>query len=236
MRNKLCLALLVCAFGCDKKETPPPVPQTAETPAAAPAPAAPAAAVNPKLLSPETFSEKAPESYKAAFSTTKGDFVIEVTRSWSPNGADRFYNLVKNGFYDEVAFFRVVKGFMAQFGIHGRPEVNAKWFRANIADDQPTGHSNMPGTVTFATSGPGGRSTHIFINYGNNSQLDGPQFTPIGKLVSGMEVVESLYAGYGDGPPYGNGVEQGRFNMEGNAYLQAEFPKLDYIKSAKLVP
>lgn len=187
------------------------------------------------LRDPSLAKEKAPAKFQAEFSTTQGDFVIEVTREWAPNGADRFYNLVKIGYFDDVAFFRNIEGFMVQFGINGDPAVNEKWNRSNIKDDAVK-ESNLPGYVTFAqSSSRNSRSTQIFINFGDNSQLDNMRFAPFGKVIEGMDVVKSLYNGYGEGAPNGRGPDQGRIQQEGNAYLKKGFPKLDYIKSAKIV-
>ena len=172
--------------------------------------------------------------YQAKFDTSKGAFVIEVHRDWAPNGADRFYNLVKNGFYNDVRFFRVLEGFMAQFGINGDPSLSAVWRNANIKDD-PVKQSNTRGTVTFATAGPNTRTTQVFINFGDNAGLDGQGFSPFGKVVSGMDVVDSLYGGYGEGAPNGAGPDQGRVQSQGNAYLEKAFPKLDYVKTATIV-
>jgi peptidyl-prolyl cis-trans isomerase A (cyclophilin A) len=185
------------------------------------------------LGDPSSLKEKAPAVYKAKFDTSKGVFVIEVHRAWAPNGADRFYNLVKSGFYNDVRFFRVLSGFMVQFGISGNPDLNTVWRDARIPDDK-VNESNQRGYVTFATGGPNTRTTQVFINFGNNSTLDGQGFAPFGKVVSGMKVVDALYAGYGEGAPGGEGPEQGRFQAQGNAYLSAGFPKLDYIKKATI--
>jgi peptidyl-prolyl cis-trans isomerase A (cyclophilin A) len=160
--------------------------------------------------------------------------VIDVRRDWAPQGADRFYNLVKNGFYDDARFFRVIDGFMAQFGIHGNPTVQSAWRNANIKDD-PVKQSNRRGYVTFATAGPNTRTTQLFINYRDNAGLDKQGFAPFGEVVSGMDVVDKLYSGYGEGAPSGRGPNQGRVQAEGNAYLNKEFPRLDYIKSATIV-
>jgi peptidyl-prolyl cis-trans isomerase A (cyclophilin A) len=195
----------------------------------------PAADVDPKLLDPTAATEDPPEKFKAKFETTKGDFVIEVNSKWSPEGAKRFYNLVKIGYYDDVAFFRAVKGFMVQFGIHGSGEVNRVWRNAKIKDDSVK-QSNTKGFVTFAKSGaPDSRTVQVFINYGNNANLDGMGFSPFGKVVEGMDVVETLHTGYGDSPPNGRGPEQQRFQSEGNAYLKQQFSELDYIKKATIV-
>jgi len=186
------------------------------------------------LSDPASLNEKAPAVYQAKFDTSKGTFVIEVHRDWAPNGADRFYNLVKNGFYNDVRFFRVLEGFMAQFGINGDPSLSAVWRNANIKDD-PVKQSNTRGMITFATAGPNTRTTQVFINFGDNAGLDGQGFSPFGKVESGMDVVDSLYGGYGEGAPNGAGPDQGRVQSQGNAYLEKSFPKLDYIKTATIV-
>ena len=185
------------------------------------------------LSDPASLNEQAPAVYKAKFATSKGDFVVEVHRDWAPNGADRFYNLVKNGYFNDVRFFRVLDGFMAQFGINGEPSVSAVWRDANIKDDAVK-QSNVRGTVTFATAGPNTRTTQVFINFGDNTGLDGQGFSPFGKVVSGMDVVDSLYSGYGEGAPNGHGPNQGVVQSMGNAYLAKAFPKLDYIKTATI--
>jgi peptidyl-prolyl cis-trans isomerase A (cyclophilin A) len=174
-----------------------------------------------------------PSQYTVELDTTKGAIVIEVRREWAPNGAGRFYELVQNGYFTDVAFFRVVGGFMAQAGISGDPALNAVWREKRIPDD-PVKASNMRGTVTFATSGPDSRTTQFFINFSDNSRLDGMGFAPIGK-VKDMAPVDALYDGYGEGAPGGRGPSQGQMQMEGNSYLKASFPKLDYIKSARII-
>jgi len=182
-------------------------------------------------------NQTAPATYQVLVSTSKGDFTIKVTREWAPKGADRFYNLVKNGFYSDVRFFRVLRSprpFMAQFGVNGDPAVAAKWSDANIDDDPVTQH-NTRGMVSFATAGPNTRSTQLFINYGDNSRLDPLGFSPLGQVVMGMEVVDQLYADYGEGAPDGNGPDQNRIEREGNAYLNRDFTKLDYIKTARII-
>ena len=190
---------------------------------------------NEKLMRPGMMNQMAPETYRAKFTTTRGDFVIEVTRSWAPNGADRFYNLVKSGFYDDTRFFRVVYGFMAQWGIHGDPAVAAVWRSATIPDD-PVTQSNTRGMVSFAMSGPGTRTTQVFINYADkNMVLDAQGFAPFGKVIEGMEVVNKIFSGYGEPPPKGHGPDQERVQKEGNAYLAKSFAKLDAIRSATLV-
>lgn len=217
----LCLGL---SASCKKSvESAPPV--------ASPAPAAKAS-----LDKPQTLTERAKDVYQAKFVTSKGDFVIEVHRDWAPVGADRFYNLVKNGYYNDTRFFRVVKGFMAQIGIHGSPEMNTAWRDARIADD-PVVKSNVRGYVSFATAGPNTRTTQFFINYSDgNSRLDGMGFAPFGQVMSGMDVVDALYGEYGEGAPQGRGPHQGRIQAEGNAYLMRDFPQLDYVKEATILP
>jgi peptidyl-prolyl cis-trans isomerase A (cyclophilin A) len=195
--------------------------------------AAPAYSQN--LGNPAALKEQAPPVYKVEFDTSKGPFVIEVHRDWAPNGADRFYNLVKNGFYDNVRFFRVVEGFMAQFGINGDPKLSSIWREARIKDD-PVRISNKRTFVTFATAGPNTRTTQVFISFSDNSNLDAQGFAPFGQVVSGMKVVDSLYNGYGEGAPGGRGPDQGRVQKEGNAYLASAFPNLDYVKKATIVP
>lgn len=193
-----------------------------------------AAAANP-LLSPADLAETAPETFQARFETTKGGFVVEVTRAWAPNGADRFYNLVKNGFFDDVRFFRVMENFMAQFGIHGDPQVQAAWTAATISDD-PVMASNTRGTLTFATRGADTRTTQLFLNFVDNSRLDEMGFAPIGTVVEGMDVVDQIYAGYGDSAARGgNGPLAQNIAAQGNEYLAESFPELDYIVSAALV-
>ena len=180
------------------------------------------------LRNPASLTEQAPATYKASFDTSVGKFVITVHRAWAPNGADRFYNLVKNGFYDETRFFRVVPDFMVQFGISGDPAVAAPWQNASIKDDPSTGHSNTKGFVSFATRGPNTRTTQIFINYANNAGLDKQGFTPFGEVTTGMDVVEKITSQYAQKP------DQGQIQSQGNTYLKAQFPKLDYVKKATI--
>ena len=177
--------------------------------------------------------KRAPDSYNVKFETSKGDFVVTVTREWSPLGADRFYTLVKSGFYDGARFFRVLPGFVAQFGIAANPEVTAKWRNANLTDD-PVKQSNRRGTITFATGGPNTRTTQVFINLADNASLDPRGFSPFGAVSQGMEVVDQFYSGYGEGAPSGNGPAQSSAESDGNAYLIRDFPKLDYIKKATI--
>ena len=195
--------------------------------------AAPAMAQSASLANPAALKEQAPAVFKAKFDTSKGAFVVEVRRDWSPNGADRFYNLVKNGFYDNVRFFRVISGFMVQFGIHGDPKVSAKWRDARIKDD-PVKQSNRRGYVTYAMAGPNTRTSQVFINFDDNTALDSQGFPPFGWIVSGMNVVDSLNAEYGEGAPRGRGPDQSRVQTEGNAYLAQSFGKLDFVKKATI--
>jgi peptidyl-prolyl cis-trans isomerase A (cyclophilin A) len=185
------------------------------------------------LGNPAALTEQAPATYKARFDTSKGVFVIDVRREWAPVGADRFYNLVKNGFYDENRFFRVISGFMVQFGVNGNPQVSTPWRNAQIKDD-PVKQSNKRGFITFATSGPNSRTTQVFINFGDNSRLDGMGFASFGQVSSGMNVVDQLYADYGEGAPSGRGPNQGRIQSEGNAYLTRDFPNLDFVRKATI--
>ena len=179
------------------------------------------------------FNQQAPDSFRVRFATTKGDFLVAVKRAWAPHGADRFYNLVRSGYYDGVRFFRVIPGFMAQFGLHGDTAVTAAWRERRIPDD-PVRRSNQRGMVTFATAGPGTRTTQVFINYRDNSRLDADGFAPFGEVVEGMDVVDKLYGGYGEGAPGGRGPDQMRIHIEGEKYLARQFPKLDKITKARV--
>jgi peptidyl-prolyl cis-trans isomerase A (cyclophilin A) len=186
---------------------------------------------DPALLHPTTLNAKAPDTYQVRFTTTKGDFVVQITRAWAPLGADRFYNLVKHGFFNDAAFFRVVPGFIIQFGLGPDPAVNAAWENASIKDD-PVTQSNLKGTITFAqTQVPNSRSTQLFINLADNPGLDhsGQGFMPFGKVTSGMDVVQKLYSGYGERP------DQDSITKQGKAYLDKNFPNIDSIKSATIV-
>ena len=194
-----------------------------------------AAPARQSLLDPASLNQKAPASYTVRFATTQGPFIVEVTRAWASAGADRFYNLVKNGYYTDASFFRVLPNFVVQFGISAKPDVSRAWARATIPDD-PVNQSNKPGYLTFATAGPNTRTTQIFINLGDNAALDAQGFAPFGQVTEGMDVVRKLYGGYGEGAPQGNGPDQGRIEAEGKPYLDKEFPKLDSIKSAVIVP
>lgn len=174
-----------------------------------------------------------PDTFKVKFETSKGTFVIKVVREWSPRGADRFYQLIQAGYYDGCRFFRVISGFMAQFGIHGDPKVTEQWNKPIL--DDPVVRSNKRGFVSYAMAGPNTRTTQLFINFGDNARLDKSGFSPFGEVIEGMDVVDSLYNEYGEGAPRGKGPDQGRLYQEGNAYLEKEFPKLDFVKSAKVV-
>lgn len=178
-------------------------------------------------------SAAAPETFRVKFDTSKGPFVIEVTRSMAPLGADRFHDLVQQKFFDDARFFRVLKGFVVQFGINKDPQVQAKWENANIPDD-PVRETNARGTIVFATSGPATRTTQLFINLADNARLDQSGFAPFGKVVEGMDVVDSLYSGYGEGAPQGEGPDQSQITARGNEYLQADFPRLDFVKTARV--
>jgi len=192
-------------------------------------------AKNPALLDPSLAKERAPDLFKVKVATTAGDLVIEVHRDWAPRGADRFYNLVNIGYFENTAFYRVISGFMAQVGMHGDPAVSAVWLNARIQDD-PVKESNTRGKVTFAMGGqPNTRSAQFFISYGNNSYLDKSGFAPFGEVVEGFDSVKALYSGYGEGAPQGNGPSQTRLYRSGNAYLKVGFPKLDYIVTAIIV-
>jgi peptidyl-prolyl cis-trans isomerase A (cyclophilin A) len=181
------------------------------------------------LRNPGTLTEQAPPAFSVAFDTSKGRFVANVHRDWAPLGADRFYNLVKAGFFDDVRFFRVIGGQLAQFGMHGDPGVQTAWRNADIQDD-PVRHSNVRGTISFASRGPNTRTTQLFINLRDNSPYDRLGFSPFAEVVSGMEVVDQLYSGYEERP------EQPLIDEEGNAYLKREFPNLDYIQKATILP
>lgn len=185
-------------------------------------------AAMPNLLDPSTMTAQAPETFRAKFATTKGDFTVTVTREWAPRGADRFYNLVRAGFFTDAAFFRVIPGFMAQFGLSARPDVSQVWQPARIPDD-PVKQSNTRGRITFATAGPNTRTTQLFINFDNNARLDGQGFAPFGEVTEGMDVVDKIYSGYGEQP------NQGAIQAQGKAYLDASFPMLDRITSATIL-
>jgi len=189
------------------------------------------------LLAPNVRAERlaAPDTFVVRFTTTRGPFDVQFVRAWAPRGADRVYYLVRAGYYDGVRFFRVLPGFVAQFGESGDPRVAKIWDVRTIRDDPEGRQSNTRGMVTFATAGPNTRTTQLFVNYANNARLDKLGFTPLGRVVDGMRVVDSLYSGYGEGPPKGKGPDQDRMAAEGERYLARNFPKLDWIRSTKIV-
>jgi peptidyl-prolyl cis-trans isomerase A (cyclophilin A) len=195
-----------------------------------------AAPAHPALLDPSLATERAPDAYRVKLETTAGEIVILVNREWAPNGADRFYNLVRIGYYDGVVFYRVIPGFMAQCGFNPDPAVSRAWSRATIADD-PIVKENARGMVTFAQpAAPNARTTQFFVNFTDNSYLkDHGSFAPFGKVISGMDAIDALYSGYGEGAPRGRGPSQQRIATEGNAYLRADFPELDSIVRATIV-
>ena len=197
---KIIIPLLLILAGCSSKETTAPAP---------------------------TKTGPAPAEFKVKFDTSKGAFTVEIRRDWAPNGADRIYELVENKFYDDARFFRVVRGFVVQWGINKSPDIEALWRQLQIIDDRVK-QSNLRGYVTFATAGPNTRTTQVFVNLRNNTQLDGQGFVPLGKVIDGMDVVDSLYAGYGDQP------QQNMIERQGNQYLESNWPKLDYIKTARV--
>ena len=224
-------ALILFAAGCGASDRPAGGEAGGDEAAQAGEPAT----GNP-LLQPQSaaFKATAPDTFRVRFETTRGEFVVEAVRAWAPNGVDRFYNLVRNGYYQDVAFFRVIENFMAQFGIHGDPAVNAVWRTARIPDD-PVVESNRRGYISFAMAGPNTRTTQLFINFRDNTRLDEMGFAPIARVVEGMEVVDAIYSGYGEGAPNGRGPAQPQIQMQGNSYLRESFPQLDYITRASLV-
>jgi peptidyl-prolyl cis-trans isomerase A (cyclophilin A) len=230
---------LTALAGCEPTFLPPPpapaASASAPSAAAPSAPPPPAPHHAPSELDPSLATAKAPDVFLADFTTTQGDFVVEVHRTWAPHGADRFYNLVKLGFFDDTRFFRAIPDFMVQFGIPGDPQVAAKWRDATI-DDDPVTQSNLRSFMSFAQTGqPNSRTTQVFICFQNHTRLDASGFTPFARVVKGMEVVDSLYKGYGEGAPGGQGPDQGRIQTEGNAYLDRDFPKLDRILKTQIV-
>jgi len=215
-RQAIVLAAVVGVLGgCGKRGAQPPQSAAGSTNA---------------LLDPASTEMRAtaPASYRVHFETSAGAFTVEVTRAWAPLGADRFYNLVRHGFFDGTRFFRVVPGFVVQFGLSGDPAINARWRTASIPDDPVLQH-NTRGTLTFATAGPATRTTQMFINFGDNTRLDAMGFSPLGSVVEGMDVVDRIYARYGEQP------DQGRIEMQGNDYLRSQFPRLDSIAHATIM-
>lgn len=179
-------------------------------------------------------SPRAPASFRVRFETTKGEFVVEAHRAWAPVGVDRFHELVQTGFYDDTRFFRVLEGFVAQFGISGDPAENAEWRGERIPDD-PVTQSNDRGAVSFAMAGPDSRATQLFVNLGDNRKLDTMGFAPIGEVVEGMDILDSLFSGYGEGAPRGRGPDQGEIHATGNDYLDRNYPRLDAIRAAYVI-
>jgi peptidyl-prolyl cis-trans isomerase A (cyclophilin A) len=220
--------------GPQAQSTTPKAPAQGTTTKKPASPASARPAYDRALLHPTLLKEKAPDEYKVQFSTTRGDFVVTVTRAWAPLGADRFYNLVQHHFYDNASFFRVLPGFMAQFGISAYPAINKVWEPAVIKDD-PVTQSNVRGYITFATGGPNTRTTQVFINFGDNKRLDPDGFAPFGLVTDGMKVVDMLYDQYGEGAPSGGGPDQEQIQKQGKPYLDKGWPKLDFIKTATII-
>jgi peptidyl-prolyl cis-trans isomerase A (cyclophilin A) len=216
-------ALSVLSLACAEKSGNANAKDSA-TPSAA---ANPSPGANPSGSAPPAAATPAPDSFRVTFETSRGSFVVQVNRAWAPNGADRFHQLVEQHFFDQTRFFRVVPGFVAQFGLSANPKDNAAWDAKPIPDDSVR-NSNLHGVLTFASMGPGTRTHQLFINLKDNAPLDAMGFPPIGRVVKGLSVVDSLYAGYGEDP------DQGSIQAQGNTYLDRAFPKLDYIKTARL--
>ena len=222
----LVAASLVGACGGEPKEEAAPPQASAQAEQAALDAASP-------LLTPRELTDTAPDMYKVRFETSVGAIVVQVNRAWAPNGADRFYNLVKNGYYDDTRFYRVVEGFMAQFGLKGDPRIDQAWRDVTFPDD-PSTESNARGRITFAHAGPNTRTTQVFFNFKDNTHLDASGFTPFGEVVEGLDVMDKIYAGYGELPPAGKGPDYAKAWVQGNAYLDAGFPEMTKILSAKL--
>ena len=229
-----CLSLLIAATAHTQTPSNAPAKAPVKAPAKAPA-AAKSGPFDAALLQPASLKAKAPEEYEVKFDTTAGDFTIKVTRAWAPLGADRFYNLVQHHYYDGASFFRVIPSFMVQFGLSAYPQVSKAWAEANLRDDRVV-QSNHRGFITFAMAGPNTRTTQVFINFGNNERLDRDGFAPFGMVTDGMDVVDKLYGGYGEGAPDGHGPSQQLVGTQGRPYLEKNFPKLDSIKTATVVP
>jgi len=218
--KRLALLVLLFPLGCGKSAPPPPYVRPSDRPVFRPD-------------APETKTQ-APDRFKVRFTTSQGPFTITVVRAWAPLGADRFYHLVRGRFFEEARFFRVMEGFMCQFGIPADPAESALWKDATIADDSVE-QSNTRGRLSYAMAGRGSRTTQVFINYRNNQRLDRQGFAPFGQVTEGMDVVDKLYSGYGEGAPSGSGPHQTRIEKQGNPYLQADFPKLDYIIKTEIL-
>ena len=226
-----CLVAMLCGQAQAQETNPPVKPKSAASGATAHRSVSPYERV---LLRPATLTAKAPATYQVKFITTKGDFVITVTRAWAPLGADRFYNLARHHFYDNTSFFRVLKGFVVQWGISAYPPVSAAWSHAPIKDD-PVVQSNLRGYLTYAMGGPNTRTTQVFINLVDNKRLDGMGFAAFGQVTEGMDVVDSLYSGYGEGAPDGKGPAQDNIEKTGKPYLDKDFPQLDSVKTTSLI-
>ena len=205
MRKILVLAVSLALAGCSEKEAPP----------------KPAAKV-----------EKTPDVFQVVFDTSKGNVTIDVHRDWAPIGVDHFYSLIQTGFYDGVRFFRVTHNYV-QFGINGDPATNGLWSTASLPDDKVK-QRNVKGTLSFAHLGANSRTTQLFFNMKNNKDLDKQGFAPIGKVIEGMDVVERFYSSYGEMAPRGQGPDPSKIEVQGNRYLEAKFPRLDYIKKAMI--
>ncbi|MGA3034147.1 MAG: peptidylprolyl isomerase [Terracidiphilus sp.] len=218
----LTLGAAILSLASSFAQAPGPRPSTATPRHSTPA-------TGPSLLNPASLTARAPATLKVRFTTSAGDFVVDVHRDWAPLGADRFYNLVRRGFFTNASFFRIVPGFVAQFGLNADPAINRVWQRADIQDD-PVKQSNKRGTLVFATAGPNTRTTQLFINFGDNSRLDGMGFAPFGEVIEGMDVVNEIYAGYGEQP------RQDRIVEQGDSYISKNFPKIDKIKFARVLP
>jgi peptidyl-prolyl cis-trans isomerase A (cyclophilin A) len=214
----LCATLLPCASS-PAQTTPHHKPAASRPSSAAP---------RPSLLNPASLTAKAPAEFKVTFTTSAGNFILQVHRDWAPLGADRFYNLVRRGFFTNASFFRVVPGFVVQFGLNADPAINKVWEEAKFQDD-PVKQSNKRGTIVFATAGANTRTTQLFINFADNARLDGMGFAPFGEVIEGMDVVDKIYAGYGEQP------RQDLITSQGDAYISKNFPKIDKIKLAHVL-
>lgn len=226
MRTRLLPALALLLAACGGGDAPKPA-------AGAPAVAAPSEALT--APDPNKLLVAGPDSFTIVFATSKGDVEVTVNRKLAPRGADRLHYLVTNGFFSGARFFRVLPGFVAQFGLSGIPAVDAAFDKLTLEDD-PVKAKNEKGTLVFATAGPNTRTTQLFINLADNAQLDQMGFAPLGRVTKGLDVVEKFYAGYGEGAPMGAGPDQMRLKAQGNEYLQSQFPELDFIKSATIKP
>jgi peptidyl-prolyl cis-trans isomerase A (cyclophilin A) len=233
MQVSIAIALAVSIAAAQSQTAAKPAPKLAPKPATTQHAAT--AAYDHALLNPALLHARAPAEFDVKMTTSKGDVTIHVTRAWAPLGVDRFYNLVAHHYFDNASFFRVIKGFMVQFGLSAYPAVNTAWSNADIKDDPKNSQSNVRGFVTFATAGPNTRTTQVFINFSDNSQLDSQGFVPFGQVTQGMDIVDQIYSGYGEGAPDGHGPSQEAVATKGRPYLDANFPKLDHIITATIV-